>query len=109
MLNLNGKKEEEVWIPNLEGRLLITGMDCLQQCGHGNIEAVTACRNPGFSMAVTGRKSSTLWECSISHAFEYYPAVRKKNLGSTLYIEEMKIAPLSVFVGHGYLQQGGLQ
>lgn len=104
MPNLDRAKKKVVWIPNSGGRFLITVMNCLQQCVHNEFEVVPPCRKPGFFMILTGIEGSNLCACPGSHAFVCYPAVRRKKLANTLYMEQGIISLQSVFVGHKYLQ-----
>lgn len=106
LLNLGIAKEDEIWNQNSVGLFLITGMGRLQQCVHNIFEAMTPGRNPVFPRIVNMRKDSCFRAFQESHAFVYHPAVLEKTLASTLYMKEMIILPLSMLVGHRYLQHG---
>lgn len=86
----------------------MTRSDYLQQGGHNESRVVESGKNTGFWMILTAKESSGLWPCLESHEFVYYLAVVKKALESTLYMGEVVHPSLSVFVGHQYLQHGGL-
>lgn len=85
----------------------MTGIDCLQQCGHNNFEVVAPHRNFSSFMIVTGREDNSLRAFSRSHAFVYYAVVVKKKMPSTFYMEKVMAPPLLVFVGVVYLQLWG--
>lgn len=55
-------------------------------------------------MLVIQRERSRLWACPEFYELIYYLAVVKVTLASILYIKEMVIPPLSLFVGHWYLR-----
>lgn len=88
-------------------RFPIAGKNYLRQCGLNGLEVVAPGRNTGFCMIVTGREGSRLWACPESHEFVYYWEVVRKIQASTLYMKEVIISPLAVFVGEGYLQHLG--
>lgn len=66
-------------------------------------------RNIGFFMIRTGREGKSVLACVGPNMFIYYIIVMKTELVSTLSMEEVLIPPLSVFVGHMYLQRGDLE
>lgn len=105
LLNLDSAGLEEVSITNSREVLSVTELDCLQKRGRKGFEVLAPRRNPRFCMMLTWREGSSIWACPGAHAFVYCPAMMKK-LESTLCMEEVICLPLSVFVGHGYLQYG---
>lgn len=58
--SLNSGKKEKVWIPNLGGWFLITGMHYLQKCCHKDFEVVAPGRNPNFFTIVIRTDGSSI-------------------------------------------------
>lgn len=79
LLNVDSGLKHEVWIPNLRGRLVMTGMDCLRQCGPKDFGAVALGRNPGLVMIVHEGEGSSLWEWTGSDKFIYYQALVRRH------------------------------
>lgn len=107
MLNLDREKKNKVSVPNSGGRFFTTGQNCRLQRDHKAFEVVAPGWNPGFFMIMTGREGSRLWTYPGSYVLLYYPAAVKTLLTSTLYMEQVSILPLSVFVGLWYLLHWG--
>lgn len=78
ILIVDSKKRDEVPVPILESRTVITVQDCWWQCGHDSSEVVVPRRNRGFSMRVTAKELISRWEGSGSHQLVYYTAVIKR-------------------------------
>lgn len=82
---------------------MITRKNCLRQYGDNDLEVVAPGRSPDLFMIVTGREVSSLRACTGSHEFSYYQEVVEEIRASTLYMKEVKIPSLSMFLDHGYL------
>lgn len=105
-MKLDRGKEDEVYIRNSGGRFLITEMDCLRLSGQKDFYVVAPGGNTGIFIRVIGTECSSLCRSLRSHTFAYYPAVLKKVLVSTPYMDEVIFPPLSPFIG---LQHGDLE
>lgn len=109
LLSLDILRKEEVLIRNSKERALTTGVHCLGQSGRNDFEAVAPARSSRFVIIVNRKKGSSIKVFPRFHAYEYYLVPRIKKLASTMYMQEVTILPLSVIVGHRYLQHGGLK
>lgn len=88
---------------------MVTGINCLQQCGHYNFEIVAPGKTAGLFMVATAKGDTRLWSCPGSHKSFYYTAAVKKTMKSILCMDEVIIPPLSVFVDDGNLQHSALR
>lgn len=104
MLNLDREKTGEALPPISADRFLTKDEDCRRRCDRKDFEAVLSGRNPWFFMMMTGKKRSGLLACPETNGVVHYLVTLKRTLASTFHIDQVIIPPLSVFVGHGYLQ-----
>lgn len=103
-MDFDGKAES--WLPATGGRFLLSGEDVVDQCGHNDF-AVKDTLSPGYFVIVSGIRGASLMVCPGSQKYVRYNPGRRELIRRSLQMEEIMIPPLSMFIGHGYLQHAG--
>ena len=106
LLNLDHDVYFKSWLPGTGGRLLLTGKDADDQCGHNDF-VVRDGESPGYFVIANGPHTTSLLVAPSSHKYVKYEKSRLHMLSRTLEMEEIDIPPFSLFIGHGYLQHAG--
>lgn len=106
LVGLHSLLQQRLFISKSGGRFLVTGENCLAQCGHNDFDHRQP-TGPGFFTIATGSGPCTLWVAGGSHLYVDYDDEAKRIMADVLEMGLIKIPAHSVFIGHGYLQHAG--
>lgn len=104
VVNLNRISVSTRGLPKTDGRLLLTGHGAEAQTAHSYLVARDR-DSSAYFFIVTDEMSAHLYVTAGWQCYLHYSSTRRKLLKDVFVTEKMKTLPISIFMGHGHVQQ----